>query len=97
MHNMTWLRLGFLILYLFFLGMADFQCLAVHSQNGKQTSLYDKIILRESKNQEFFEQPMPYFLPPAIFSRLDNPVDYFYRPDVFQKSVKSKQYYQECL
>uniref|UniRef100_A0A8C4ESC6 General transcription factor IIIC, polypeptide 5 n=1 Tax=Dicentrarchus labrax TaxID=13489 RepID=A0A8C4ESC6_DICLA len=70
-----------------FQGMADFQCLAVHSEGGKDTSLYDKIILRKSENQEFFEQPMPYFLPPAIFSRLDCPVDYFYRPDVNQKSV----------
>ncbi|XP_028274096.1 general transcription factor 3C polypeptide 5 [Parambassis ranga] len=70
-----------------FQGMADFQCLAVHLQDGKQTSLYDKIILHESKNQEFFEQPLPYFLPPAIFSRLDNPVDYFYRPDVCQNQI----------
>ncbi|XP_026152363.1 general transcription factor 3C polypeptide 5 isoform X2 [Mastacembelus armatus] len=69
-----------------FQGLADFQCLAVQSENGKDTSLYDKIILRKSENQEFFEQPMPYFLPPAIFSRLDNPVDYFYRADVSQKS-----------
>uniref|UniRef100_A0A3P8THM4 Ral transcription factor IIIC subunit 5 n=1 Tax=Amphiprion percula TaxID=161767 RepID=A0A3P8THM4_AMPPE len=67
-----------------FQGLADFQCLAVHSEGGKVTSLYDKIILRKSENQEFFEQPMPYFLPPAIFSRLDTPVDYSYRPDVHQ-------------
>lgn len=67
--------------------MADFQCLAVHSEGGKPTSLYDKIILRKVENQEFFEQPMPYFLPPAIFSRLDNPVDYYYRPDVNPKSM----------
>ncbi|XP_039856322.1 general transcription factor 3C polypeptide 5 [Simochromis diagramma] len=65
-----------------FTGLADFQCLAVHSEGGKHTSLYDKIILRKPESQEFFEQPMPYFLPPPIFSRLDSPVDYFYRPDV---------------
>ncbi|KAM4532968.1 general transcription factor 3C polypeptide 5 isoform 1-T1 [Fundulus diaphanus] len=68
-----------------FQGMADFECLAVDSQDGKNTSLYDKIILRKAENQAFFEQDVPYFLPPAIFSRLDNPVDYFYRPDVIQK------------
>nr|XP_061836875.1 general transcription factor 3C polypeptide 5-like [Nerophis lumbriciformis] len=68
-----------------FQGMADYQCLAVHSQDGKHASLYDKIILRKPEKQEFFEQPMPYFIPPAIFSRLDSPVDYFYRPDVNQK------------
>ncbi|XP_027134438.1 general transcription factor 3C polypeptide 5 [Larimichthys crocea] len=71
-----------------FQGLADFQCLAVHSEGGKDTSLYDKIILRKSENQEFFEQPMPYFLPPAIFSRLDSPVDYFYRTDSSQKSLQ---------
>ncbi|XP_051906061.1 general transcription factor 3C polypeptide 5 [Hippocampus zosterae] len=68
-----------------FQGMADYQCLAVHCQDGKHTSLYDKIILRKTEKQEFFKQPMPYFLPPAIFSRLDSPVDYFYRADVPQK------------
>uniref|UniRef100_A0A4W6FCU3 Ral transcription factor IIIC subunit 5 n=1 Tax=Lates calcarifer TaxID=8187 RepID=A0A4W6FCU3_LATCA len=70
-----------------FQGLADFQCLAVHSEGGKDMSLYDKIILRKSENQAFFEQPMPYFLPPAIFSRLDSPVDYFYRPDVSQHQL----------
>ncbi|XP_054613736.1 general transcription factor 3C polypeptide 5 isoform X1 [Dunckerocampus dactyliophorus] len=68
-----------------FQGMADYQCLAVDCQDGKPTSLYDKIILRKTEKQEFFEQPMPYFIPPAIFSRLDTPVDYFYRPDVSQR------------
>uniref|UniRef100_A0A3B4GS77 General transcription factor IIIC subunit 5 n=1 Tax=Pundamilia nyererei TaxID=303518 RepID=A0A3B4GS77_9CICH len=70
-----------------FMGLADFQCLAVHSEGGKHTPLYDKIILRKPESQEFFEQPMPYFLPPPIFSRLDSPVDYFYRPDVHLKLV----------
>ncbi|AWP14972.1 putative general transcription factor 3C polypeptide 5 [Scophthalmus maximus] len=70
-----------------FQGMADFQCLAVHPEGGKQTSLYDKIILRKSENQEFFERPMPYFLPPPIFSRLDSPVDYYYRPDIRHNQV----------
>ncbi|XP_029371301.1 general transcription factor 3C polypeptide 5 [Echeneis naucrates] len=70
-----------------FQGLADFQCLAVHLEGGKEVSLYDKIILRQTENQEFFEQPMPYFLPPAIFSRLDSPVDYFYRPDVYQNQM----------
>ncbi|XP_047424934.1 general transcription factor 3C polypeptide 5 [Mugil cephalus] len=74
-----------------FQGLADFQYLAVHSEAGKDVSLYDKIILRKSENQEFFEKPMPYFLPPAIFSRLDSPVDYFYRPDVCQKIENAAQ------
>ncbi|KAM3599454.1 uncharacterized protein V6R79_005845 [Siganus canaliculatus] len=74
-----------------FQGMADFQCLAVNTEGGKVTSLYDKIILRKVENQEFFEQPMPYFLPAAIFSRLDTPVDYYYRPDIFQKLIPGQQ------
>ncbi|XP_061655073.1 general transcription factor 3C polypeptide 5 [Phyllopteryx taeniolatus] len=74
-----------------FQGMADYQCLAVHCQDGNHTSLYNKIILRKTEKQEFFKQPMPYFLPPAIFSRLDTPVDYFYRPDVSQKQQAAVQ------
>ncbi|XP_077944356.1 general transcription factor 3C polypeptide 5 [Gasterosteus aculeatus] len=71
-----------------FQGMADFQCIAVHSEGGKDISLYDKIILRKLENQAFFEQPMPLFLPPASFSRLDCPVDFHYRPDVLQALSK---------
>ncbi|KAF3848821.1 hypothetical protein F7725_015318 [Dissostichus mawsoni] len=67
-----------------FQGMADFQCLAVNSEGGKDTSLYDKIILRKPENQDFFEKPIPLFIPPASFSRLDTPVDYYFRPDVNQ-------------
>ncbi|XP_059894075.1 general transcription factor 3C polypeptide 5 isoform X1 [Gadus macrocephalus] len=70
-----------------FQGMADFQCLALHSEDGKHTSLYDKVILRTFENQEFFEQPMPFFLPPPIFSRLDTPVDYNYRPDIHHNQL----------
>lgn len=69
-----------------FQGMADFQYLAVHSEkDGSHTSLYDKIILRKPENNEFFEQPVPLFLPPPIFSRLDSAVDYNYRPEIQHK------------
>uniref|UniRef100_A0A8C7JGP5 Ral transcription factor IIIC subunit 5 n=1 Tax=Oncorhynchus kisutch TaxID=8019 RepID=A0A8C7JGP5_ONCKI len=69
-----------------FQGMADFQYLAVHSaKDGSHTSLYDKIILRKPENNEFFEQPVPLFLPPPIFSRLDSAVDYNYRPEIQHK------------
>lgn len=73
-----------------FQGMADFQCLAVHPEDEKKRSLYDKIVLTRPESQEFFDQPLPYFLPPAIFSRLDTPIDYFYRPDVHQKTAGSE-------
>ncbi|KAK5607720.1 hypothetical protein CRENBAI_013342, partial [Crenichthys baileyi] len=72
-----------------FHGMADFQCLAVDSQDGKNVSLYDKIIMRKAENQAFFERDVPYFLPPAIFSRLDSPVDYFYRADSIHRLTAS--------
>uniref|UniRef100_A0A8C7UQ04 Ral transcription factor IIIC subunit 5 n=1 Tax=Oncorhynchus mykiss TaxID=8022 RepID=A0A8C7UQ04_ONCMY len=67
-------------------GVTDFQYLAVHSaKDGSHTSLYDKIILRKPENNEFFEQPVPLFLPPPIFSRLDSAVDYNYRPEIQHK------------
>ncbi|MEQ2197417.1 hypothetical protein XENOCAPTIV_029122, partial [Xenoophorus captivus] len=57
--------------------------------DGTNVSLYDKIILRKAENQAFFERDVPYFLPPAIFSRLDSPVDYFYRPDSIHRLTAS--------
>ncbi|XP_062334835.1 general transcription factor 3C polypeptide 5 isoform X1 [Osmerus eperlanus] len=74
-----------------FQGMADFQYLAVHSDRGKQTSLYNTILLRKPENQEYFEQDVPHFLPPAIFSRVDNPVDYCYRPDTHHNRLGFSQ------
>ncbi|XP_041098714.1 general transcription factor 3C polypeptide 5 isoform X2 [Polyodon spathula] len=66
-----------------FQGLADFQYLAVHTgAEGTQRSLYNKIMLRRPEKKEFFDQEMPLYIPPPIFSRLDNPVDYFYRPDI---------------
>lgn len=70
-----------------FQGMADFQYLAVHSEDGNHTSLYDKIILRKPESKQYFEQSVPFYIPPPIFSRLDNPVDYFYRPDIHHNQV----------
>ncbi|XP_072310498.1 general transcription factor 3C polypeptide 5 [Eucyclogobius newberryi] len=72
-----------------FQGMADFQYLALDSEKGAKMSLYDKIILTQPESQDFFNQQVPHFLPPAIFSRLDTAVDYFYRPDVTHKSTNS--------
>uniref|UniRef100_A0A8C1LNL8 General transcription factor IIIC, polypeptide 5 n=1 Tax=Cyprinus carpio TaxID=7962 RepID=A0A8C1LNL8_CYPCA len=66
-----------------FQGMADFQYLATHNDpDGNQMSLYDKIILRKPEKKEFYDNPVPLFLPPPIFSRLDTAVDYYYRPDL---------------
>ncbi|MFT7817599.1 general transcription factor 3C polypeptide 5 [Arapaima gigas] len=66
-----------------FQGMADFQYLAVHTHpDSTHMSLYDKIILRQPEKKEFFDMDVPLFIPPPIFSRLDTPVDYYYRPEI---------------
>ncbi|KAL9826964.1 LOW QUALITY PROTEIN: general transcription factor 3C polypeptide 5-like [Geothlypis trichas] len=65
-----------------FQGMSDFQYLAMHSgPDGKQTSMYDKVLMLKPE-EEFFNKDLPLYIPPPIFSRLDTPVDYFYRPDI---------------
>ncbi|NXW16724.1 TF3C5 factor, partial [Circaetus pectoralis] len=66
-----------------FQGMSDFQYLAMHSgPDGKQTSMYDKVLMLKPEKEEFFNRELPLYIPPPIFSRLDTPVDYFYRPDI---------------
>ncbi|XP_072908456.1 general transcription factor 3C polypeptide 5 [Hemitrygon akajei] len=66
-----------------FQGMSDFQFLALHNTTeGSQMSMYDKVILRKPEHKEFFDQELPLYIPPPLFSRVDNPVDYFYRPEV---------------
>ncbi|XP_028664413.2 general transcription factor 3C polypeptide 5 [Erpetoichthys calabaricus] len=75
--------LGFIGTTYKFQGLADFQYLAFQtSKEGKCTSLYDKIILQRPEKKEFFDQDLPLFIPPPLFSRLDNPTDYFYRPEI---------------
>ncbi|RXN12904.1 bile salt-activated lipase-like protein [Labeo rohita] len=75
-----------------FQGMADFQYLASHNDpDGNQMSLYDKIILRKPEKKDFYDSPVPLFLPPPIFSRLDTPVDYYYRPDVLHSRETAMQ------
>ncbi|XP_063067113.1 general transcription factor 3C polypeptide 5 isoform X2 [Engraulis encrasicolus] len=69
-----------------FQAMAEIQYLAAHSEPDKTwTSLYNKVILHQPEKKEFFDQNVPLFLPPPIFSRLDNSVDYYYRPDIQHK------------
>ncbi|XP_071430241.1 general transcription factor 3C polypeptide 5 isoform X3 [Pithys albifrons albifrons] len=66
-----------------FQGMSDFQYLAMHSgPAGKQTSMYDKVLMLKPEKEEFFNRELPLYIPPPIFSRLDTPIDYFYRPDI---------------
>ncbi|XP_055988838.1 general transcription factor 3C polypeptide 5 [Sorex fumeus] len=60
----------------------SFKYLAVHLEpGGTLLSLYDKVLLEKPEQEGFFHQDLPLFIPPPIFSRLDTPVDYFYRPE----------------
>lgn len=65
-----------------FPGMSDFQYLAVHTdEGGRHMSMYDKVLMLKPEKESFFHQELPLYIPPPIFSRLDTPVDYFYRPE----------------
>lgn len=65
-----------------FQGMSDFQYLAVHTEaGGRPRSMYDKLLMLKPEKEGFFHQELPLYIPPPIFSRLDTPVDYFYRPE----------------
>lgn len=76
------------VLTLLLPGMSDFQYLAMHSgPDGKPTSMYDKVLMLQPEKEEFFNRELPLYIPPPIFSRLDTPVDYFYRPDIQHRLV----------
>ncbi|KAM7092316.1 general transcription factor 3C polypeptide 5 [Molossus nigricans] len=65
-----------------FQGMSDFQYLAVHTEaGGHHRSMYDKVLMLRPEKEGFFHQELPLYIPPPIFSRLDTPADYFYRPE----------------
>ncbi|EPQ17577.1 General transcription factor 3C polypeptide 5 [Myotis brandtii] len=65
-----------------FQGMSDFQYLAVHTEvGGVHKSMYDKVLMVRPEKEDFFHQELPLCIPPPIFSRLDTPADYFYRPE----------------
>lgn len=62
--------------------MSDFQYLAVHTEaGGVHRSMYDKVLMVRPEREDFFHQELPLYIPPPIFSRLDTPADYFYRPE----------------
>ncbi|KAL7980943.1 hypothetical protein Chor_002097 [Crotalus horridus] len=69
-----------------FQGMSDFQYLVMHSEpDSKQTSMYDKVLMLKPEKEDFFMNELPLYIPPPIFSRLDTPIDYYYRPDVHHR------------
>jgi len=89
LRNVVILTMNFTMFELSFLtGMSDFQYLAMHSgPDGKPTSMYDKVLMLKPEKEEFFNQELPLYIPPPIFSRLDTPIDYFYRPDIQHRLV----------
>ncbi|XP_062815692.1 general transcription factor 3C polypeptide 5 isoform X2 [Anolis carolinensis] len=65
-----------------FQGMSDFQFLAAQSCPGAPPqSLYDRVRLLQPEKEAFFMGRLPLYIPPPIFSRLDTPMDYYYRPE----------------
>lgn len=79
-ENGPWLWCGHLSPL--FPGMSDFQYLAVHTEvGGVHRSMYDKVLMVRPEKEDFFHQELPLCIPPPIFSRLDTPADYFYRPE----------------
>ncbi|XP_013915095.1 PREDICTED: general transcription factor 3C polypeptide 5, partial [Thamnophis sirtalis] len=66
--------------------MSDFQYLVMHSEpDGKQTSMYNKVMMLKPEKEDFFMNELPLYIPPPIFSRLDTPIDYYYRPDIHHR------------
>ncbi|XP_045702330.1 general transcription factor 3C polypeptide 5 isoform X1 [Phyllostomus hastatus] len=69
-----------------FQGMSDFQYLAVHTEEGgRHMSMYDRVLMLRPEKEAFFHQELPLYIPPPIFSRLDTPADYFYRPETHHR------------
>ncbi|XP_058015328.1 general transcription factor 3C polypeptide 5 [Ahaetulla prasina] len=69
-----------------FQGMSDFQYLVMHSEpDAKQTSMYNKVLMLKPEKEDFFMKELPLYIPPPIFSRLDTPIDYYYRPDIHHR------------
>uniref|UniRef100_UPI00358EBF40 general transcription factor 3C polypeptide 5-like n=1 Tax=Myxine glutinosa TaxID=7769 RepID=UPI00358EBF40 len=65
-----------------FQGLVDFQYLGVSQGNDNETvSMYDTVNIPKMEGMEFFQRNVPLFLLPPAFSRQDNPVDYYYRPE----------------
>lgn len=69
-----------------FQGMSDFQYLAVHTEEGgRHMSMYNRVLMLRPEKEAFFHQELPLYIPPPIFSRLDTPADYFYRPETHHR------------
>ena len=72
------------VLFLAFSAMADFQYLPMQKKDdGQYESFYDKIVLNKlTSYNEYFNRDVPLFMPPLLFSRVDTPCDFLYKPDI---------------
>ncbi|XP_046542986.1 general transcription factor 3C polypeptide 5-like [Haliotis rubra] len=66
-----------------FTAMADYQYLPVErKEDGSCRNLLPELHLTGlTGREEFLSRDVPLFMPPMIFSRIDTPVEYLYRPD----------------
>ncbi|XP_071111591.1 general transcription factor 3C polypeptide 5-like [Haliotis cracherodii] len=74
---------GFIIATYHFNAMADYQYLPVERRgDGSCRNLLPDLHLTGlTGREEFLSRDVPLFMPPMIFSRIDTPVEYLYRPD----------------
>ena len=64
----------------FIAGLADFQYLPMSKEkDGTYKSVLDQIHIQKLEPRTWLEKEAPLFLPPPIFSRIDNPMDYAFR------------------
>ncbi|KAL3870884.1 hypothetical protein ACJMK2_038915 [Sinanodonta woodiana] len=66
--------------------LVDYQYLPIQKkagENGTYENLLPKVVVQGLEDrQEFLSRDVPFFLPPTVFTRVDNPIDYLYRPDM---------------
>ncbi|CAH1786889.1 unnamed protein product [Owenia fusiformis] len=69
-----------------FRGIADFQYLPLHTDvaTGQHSSVSESI-LTKMEDPSWLDKNVDLFLPPASFSRMDMPSDYYFKPEVKHK------------
>lgn len=62
--------------------MADFQYLPMERRdNGSYQSVLEQLAPTKLHSTSWLQEPAPLLLTPIIFSRIDNPCDYYFRKD----------------
>uniref|UniRef100_A0A1B6FP34 General transcription factor 3C polypeptide 5 n=1 Tax=Cuerna arida TaxID=1464854 RepID=A0A1B6FP34_9HEMI len=76
-----------------FTSLCDFQFLAMDKINGKMECIYDQLVPRGLLTPQWFQDPAPYFLPPATFSRMDTVQNYQYRQETVHNDTTVQPYH----